>query len=160
MAGCALQPRTMVAFVCRLESVHDNRLHRPPPHPNRTREFSEESCGGIESESAAESRRTDSGPQQERRRLNRAPRRDHGPGPHMHGDGAAILLVGGLDAPHLAAFDVDRIRLRVEQEPSSRAVRSEEHTSELQSLAYLVCRLLLEKKKKKKTNNTRTINKN
>src|SRR2546425_7745403 len=30
----------------------------------------------------------------------------------------------------------------------SRASRSEEHTSELQSLAYLVCRLLLEKKKK------------
>src|SRR2546425_4873688 len=29
--------------------------------------------------------------------------------------------------------------------------RSEEHTSELQSLAYLVCRLLLEKKKKIKT---------
>src|SRR2546425_2202263 len=29
--------------------------------------------------------------------------------------------------------------------------RSEEHTSELQSLAYLVCRLLLEKKKKKNT---------
>src|SRR5687767_15470631 len=29
-----------------------------------------------------------------------------------------------------------------------RAARSEEHTSELQSLAYLVCRLLLEKKKK------------
>src|SRR2546425_5247234 len=28
--------------------------------------------------------------------------------------------------------------------------RSEEHTSELQSLAYLVCRLLLEKKKKDK----------
>src|SRR5687767_15436634 len=27
--------------------------------------------------------------------------------------------------------------------------RSEEHTSELQSLAYLVCRLLLEKKKQK-----------
>src|SRR2546425_1392597 len=31
-----------------------------------------------------------------------------------------------------------------------RALRSEEHTSELQSLAYLVCRLLLEKKKKNK----------
>src|SRR5205823_10276789 len=29
----------------------------------------------------------------------------------------------------------------------SHAPRSEEHTSELQSLAYLVCRLLLEKKK-------------
>ena len=28
------------------------------------------------------------------------------------------------------------------------ATRSEEHTSELQSQAYLVCRLLLEKKKK------------
>src|SRR2546425_6719325 len=31
--------------------------------------------------------------------------------------------------------------------PNSRSYRSEEHTSELQSLAYLVCRLLLEKKK-------------
>src|SRR3989441_4964934 len=30
--------------------------------------------------------------------------------------------------------------------------RSEEHTSELQSLAYLVCRLLLEKKKNKHPN--------
>src|SRR6478609_62616 len=32
--------------------------------------------------------------------------------------------------------------------PCCPAARSEEHTSELQSLAYLVCRLLLEKKKK------------
>src|SRR5947209_15359621 len=31
-----------------------------------------------------------------------------------------------------------------------RKLRSEEHTSELQSRQYLVCRLLLEKKKKKK----------
>src|SRR3712207_9026880 len=31
-----------------------------------------------------------------------------------------------------------------------RIVRSEEHTSELQSRQYLVCRLLLEKKKKKR----------
>src|SRR5687767_15561421 len=31
--------------------------------------------------------------------------------------------------------------------PVAPAARSEEHTSELQSLAYLVCRLLLEKKK-------------
>src|SRR5687767_15753671 len=30
----------------------------------------------------------------------------------------------------------------------SSPIRSEEHTSELQSLAYIVCRLLLEKKKK------------
>src|SRR3989441_4854239 len=33
-----------------------------------------------------------------------------------------------------------------------RQMRSEEHTSELQSLAYLVCRLLLEKKKTKPIN--------
>src|SRR3712207_8869950 len=32
--------------------------------------------------------------------------------------------------------------------PEGRRVRSEEHTSELQSRQYLVCRLLLEKKKK------------
>src|SRR3712207_7425261 len=36
------------------------------------------------------------------------------------------------------------------------AARSEEHTSELQSRQYLVCRLLLEKKKKYTTNNTST----
>src|SRR2546423_2871939 len=34
---------------------------------------------------------------------------------------------------------------------ASARVRSEEHTSELQSLAYLVCRLLLEKKKGNET---------
>src|SRR5262245_66323192 len=33
--------------------------------------------------------------------------------------------------------------------PALPAARSEEHTSELQSLRHLVCRLLLEKKKKK-----------
>src|SRR2546425_1764647 len=39
-------------------------------------------------------------------------------------------------------------------------LRSEEHTSELQSLAYLVCRLLLEKKKKsiKKTESDESEN--
>src|SRR5438445_6078398 len=36
--------------------------------------------------------------------------------------------------------------------PSKRENRSEEHTSELQSRQYLVCRLLLEKKKKKQKN--------
>src|SRR5437762_9669767 len=35
------------------------------------------------------------------------------------------------------------------------APRSEEHTSELQSPMYLVCRLLLEKKKKQKKNTER-----
>src|SRR5205823_13374343 len=36
------------------------------------------------------------------------------------------------------------------REAAEQFARSEEHTSELQSLAYLVCRLLLEKKKKNK----------
>src|SRR5687767_15548122 len=40
------------------------------------------------------------------------------------------------------------------------ANRSEEHTSELQSLAYLVCRLLLEKKKKKKNKRKKKKKKN
>src|SRR5690606_42120458 len=35
--------------------------------------------------------------------------------------------------------------------PAPEAIRSEEHTSELQSRENLVCRLLLEKKKKKKS---------
>src|SRR5438445_7903912 len=38
----------------------------------------------------------------------------------------------------------------------SSVARSEEHTSELQSRQYLVCRLLLEKKKKDLTNNRDT----
>src|SRR2546422_8463036 len=37
-------------------------------------------------------------------------------------------------------------------------VRSEEHTSELQSRLHLVCRLLLEKKKNKQTNNNNSVN--
>src|SRR2546425_5118940 len=58
-----------------------------------------------------------------------------------------------------ARVRVDRLRLAgleavepYEQARRAEAVefrRSEEHTSELQSLAYLVCRLLLEKKKEK-----------
>src|SRR2546422_7295355 len=38
-------------------------------------------------------------------------------------------------------------------------MRSEEHTSELQSRLHLVCRLLLEKKKKKKTYKSRELGK-
>src|SRR2546425_3674540 len=48
-----------------------------------------------------------------------------------------------LRRPHLWR----RLRFRGSARPRRRR-RSEEHTSELQSLAYLVCRLLLEKKKK------------
>src|SRR3712207_9128135 len=39
------------------------------------------------------------------------------------------------------------VRLAVDREVDARVRRSEEHTSELQSRQYLVCRLLLEKKK-------------
>src|SRR2546425_9566734 len=45
----------------------------------------------------------------------------------------------------------DRIRRGAGGRGGAFVQRSEEHTSELQSLAYLVCRLLLEKKKKENT---------
>src|SRR5947209_14260561 len=48
----------------------------------------------------------------------------------------------------------------VPEEPTARSmenIRSEEHTSELQSRQYLVCRLLLEKKKDKHKHNDNTL---
>src|SRR3712207_8550473 len=49
----------------------------------------------------------------------------------------------------------DRRGEQVVQRPVRRVhTRSEEHTSELQSRQYLVCRLLLEKKKTHKSSNT------
>src|SRR3712207_7535763 len=47
--------------------------------------------------------------------------------------------------------------IRVENSLRVKKSRSEEHTSELQSRQYLVCRLLLEKKKKKKYKNKKQI---
>src|SRR5262245_63972313 len=49
----------------------------------------------------------------------------------------------------------DRPLLRVRSSRRPRARRSEEHTSELQSLRHLVCRLLLEKKKKNRKKRSR-----
>src|SRR5438046_5204008 len=50
-----------------------------------------------------------------------------------------------------------RVRRHRDGQPARRAAtRSEEHTSELQSLTNLVCRLLLEKKKKKTKQEKRT----
>src|SRR3712207_7083254 len=46
----------------------------------------------------------------------------------------------------IECVEVDLGVLRGEREPAL-TLRSEEHTSELQSRQYLVCRLLLEKKK-------------
>src|SRR2546425_2874293 len=65
--------------------------------------------------------------------------------------------------PHRGHPRLDDLRLEIGGEPRhldrevvdgrvaslGGELRSEEHTSELQSLAYLVCRLLLEKKKRK-----------
>src|SRR2546425_7189895 len=50
-------------------------------------------------------------------------------------------------APERAVLDAAS-HAEVRPRPRRPVDRSEEHTSELQSLAYLVCRLLLEKKKK------------
>src|SRR3712207_7014934 len=55
----------------------------------------------------------------------------------QHGGRRVGYVAGGRASQHLQADPGDR-------EP--RAGRSEEHTSELQSRQYLVCRLLLEKK--------------
>src|SRR2546425_5890479 len=59
--------------------------------------------------------------------------------PLLDPEGVA-LTVHELVEQACVGGDVSRVGVVVE-------ARSEEHTSELQSLAYLVCRLLLEKKK-------------
>src|SRR5687767_15406456 len=61
-----------------------------------------------------------------------------------------------VTAAEIGKLDDENARRRVSEvvtDPGQRdaSTRSEEHTSELQSLAYLVCRLLLEKKKTKNT---------
>src|SRR2546425_6091029 len=53
-------------------------------------------------------------------------------------------ISSSLSAP---ATGMPRPRTRARPPSGAGRGRSEEHTSELQSLAYLVCRLLLEKKK-------------
>src|SRR3989441_6944163 len=47
----------------------------------------------------------------------------------------------------IVVVDPHKIEFRLTEPRPKAFMRSEEHTSELQSLAYLVCRLLLEKKK-------------
>src|SRR5262249_61755599 len=66
-------------------------------------------------------------------------------------DALPIYLVAAFDAVSKLRFDLGKTeRRRQHDAPLRRSVlprRSEEHTSELQSLTNLVCRLLLEKKK-------------
>src|SRR2546429_4358357 len=50
-----------------------------------------------------------------------------------------------------------RARTWADQPTSARILRSEEHTSELQSRLHLVCRLLLEKKKKNNYHTSRML---
>src|SRR3989454_7931126 len=65
--------------------------------------------------------------------------------------------LGDLEQPHVGTVENDagEVYIRpadvfLNDERLRRGVRSEEHTSELQSPCNLVCRLLLEKKKKNK----------
>src|SRR3712207_8347844 len=73
-----------------------------------------------------------------------------GPAPADQGDGDDPDAV--LDLRLLPRRKVAALRRR----QAALDVRSEEHTSELQSRQYLVCRLLLEKKKHNPTQNIRT----
>src|SRR2546425_6933893 len=59
------------------------------------------------------------------------------------------VLVMASDWPSCRLASTRGSEAWVSRQPARGPIRSEEHTSELQSLAYLVCRLLLEKKKKK-----------
>src|SRR3712207_7145793 len=59
--------------------------------------------------------------------------------PHRQGSWA--------DQAHLPLEDVSELGQLVDAPAPQKTPRSEEHTSELQSRQYLVCRLLLEKKK-------------
>src|SRR2546430_10420999 len=64
----------------------------------------------------------------------------------------SLSVVRGVDCrgPQQRApgFGVHLLRLPAGLQAPARRIRSEEHTSELQSQSNLVCRLLLEKKKK------------
>src|SRR3712207_7551149 len=59
--------------------------------------------------------------------------------------GRAVVVRHELHQP--AVWDLLWPHKEIEQHRKNREDRSEEHTSELQSRQYLVCRLLLEKKK-------------
>src|SRR2546425_1036560 len=64
---------------------------------------------------------------------------------HSFSRGTAVTCGQQAQCRHL----LRRLSERRAAHPIGSLGRSEEHTSELQSLAYLVCRLLLEKKKKR-----------
>src|SRR3712207_8857519 len=70
-------------------------------------------------------------------------------GPYVVGADPVDAPFDGVDRLFGGAFDGRGQLVRARRvQPRHVAARSEEHTSELQSRQYLVCRLLLEKKKK------------
>src|SRR2546429_2032564 len=60
----------------------------------------------------------------------------------------ALPIFAALEPGHTLLLDDGKVKLKAIETSPKRAVRSEEHTSELQSRLHLVCRLLLEKKKR------------
>src|SRR3712207_7682663 len=62
----------------------------------------------------------------------------------------AQLRITDVDGMRITAFVTNTPRGQLASSCGTAAGRSEEHTSELQSRQYLVCRLLLEKKKNMK----------
>src|SRR5690242_12670263 len=70
-------------------------------------------------------------------------------GPSGSGKTTSLRLVAGFDTPDRGQILLDGADVS-DTPPYDRNVRSEEHTSELQSHVNLVCRLLLEKKKHNK----------
>src|SRR2546425_4729521 len=78
---------------------------------------------------------------------------EHGPNVVVYTPQIQAKPIAIGDAPQDALVGLDSSGAMCIRATSG-AVRSEEHTSELQSLAYLVCRLLLEKKKKKRIRTT------
>src|SRR5205823_1182523 len=72
--------------------------------------------------------------------------------PQQYRNDAFVAFHGSWNRSLRTGYKVVRVHLENGQPDGSyedfmTGFRSEEHTSELQSLAYLVCRLLLEKKK-------------
>src|SRR3712207_8184848 len=88
----------------------------------------------------------DRGDARDRRRRMKILLVDHCPATRV---GVKQFLREGGDAEVVGEASGAEEALRLSDELCPDLVRSEEHTSELQSRQYLVCRLLLEKKKKK-----------
>src|SRR3712207_7052039 len=64
-------------------------------------------------------------------------------------DDGTVIAEGSAQGGSNGVIGEFKANLEFDRRPNQRlGVRSEEHTSELQSRQYLVCRLLLEKKKK------------